>query len=106
MIIIILCLGLVLILLGAKGDRVDEKEEDGLEERIAAACSDVEGVGECSVYVYYSAKDSYKSAEEVESVIVICQGGDSAEVRLKLTEMLASFFGIGSNRVRIEKMKS
>ena len=86
-------IGLVLILLGAKGDRVDEKEEDGLEERIAAACSDVEGVGECSVDVYYSAKDSYKSSEEVESVIVICQGGDSAEVRLKLTEMLASFFG-------------
>jgi hypothetical protein len=97
---IVLTLGLALIFLGnLSKEKTLESEEAGIEERLTVLCSGVDGVGECSVLVYYTPSD------EVESVIVICEGADDVRVRLRLTEMLSSFFGIGANRIRIEKMK-
>ena len=101
---IVMALGLVLIFMGLRGTDEEKVESIGLEERIAAACSAVDGVGECSVYVYYAPKESRNDEAKVESVIVICEGAESVEVRLRLTELLSSFFGIGTNRIRIEKM--
>ncbi len=100
-----LALGLVLIFIGTNTDTAVEQSDEGLEDKLAAACSGVAGVGKCSVLVYYSTSDSRTEESKVESVIVICEGADSAEVRLKLTEMLSSFFGIGTNRIKIEKMQ-
>lgn len=91
-------LGLILIALGG-ADRTEETSS-GIEKSIAEACSRIEGVGECYAYVYYSGDD----VSEVESVIVVCEGADSVEVRYKLTEIITSFLGIGANRVRVEKM--
>lgn len=102
---LVVALGLVLVFLGSRGENSVSETEVGVEERIAEACSAVEGVGECAVYVYYSAGGERADGSEVESVIVICEGADSVDVRVKLTKMLSSFFGIGSNRVSIEKMK-
>ena len=96
---IAIALGLILIVMGTKGE---VSSEVGIEERLAEVCSGVEGVGECVVLVYYS-PESMRDETRIESVIVICEGADSVEVRLKLTEMLSSFFGIGANRIRIEK---
>ena len=96
-----LALGLILIFIGGRNDGV-EIADVGIEERLSVACSGVDGVGECEVLVYYSSSGS-RDGEKVESVIVICDGADSADVRLRLTEMLSSFFGIGSNRIRVEK---
>lgn len=102
---IVLALGLILIFIGSTQKNTVDTEQD-IEQRIESACSGVEGVGRCSVLVYYAPSDSRIDAEEkIESVIVICDGADSVEVRLTLTEMLSSFFGIGANRIRVEKMK-
>lgn len=103
-ILTVLALGLILIFLGNKSEDT-VLIEAGIEEKIATACSGVDGVGECSILVYYAPQDSRTDEAKVESVIVICEGADSVEVRLTLTEMLSSFFGIGTNRIRIEKMK-
>ena len=105
-IVIVLALGLILLFLGGRSENAVSDTTLGAEERIAAACSGVDGVGECRVYLYYSQNDKGGSADEVESVIVVCEGADSVDVRLRLTEMLTSFFGIGANRVRIEKMSN
>ena len=102
---VVLALGLLLIFLGGKSTTSNNESDPGMEERIATACSDVEGVGACSVFVYYSPTNTKEKEDNVESIIVICEGADSLEVRMRLTKMLSSFFGIGSNRVRIEKMK-
>lgn len=98
---VVLALGLVLIFIGSASREDTPEEAAGIEERLTELCSGVDGVGECSVLVYYAPSDE----GEVESVIVICEGADDARVRLRLTDMLSSFFGIGSNRIRIEKMK-
>ena len=103
-ILIVLALGLILMFLGNKSEDVVEPDV-GIEEKIATACSGVDGVGDCSVLVYYAPQDSRTDEAKVESVIVICEGADSVEVRFTLTEMLSSFFGIGANRIRVEKMK-
>lgn len=105
-VVIVLALGLILIFLGGRSENTTVDIEISTEERIAAACSGVEGVGECQVYLYYSDGDKKNNTDKIESVIVVCEGADSVDVRLRLTRMLSSFFGIGSNRVRIEKMKS
>ena len=98
----VLALGLVLIFLGNASRGKTPESEAGIEERLTELCSGVDGVGECSVLIYYADADE----GAVESVIVICEGADNVEVRLRLTDMLSSFFGIGSNRIRIEKMKN
>ena len=100
-----LALGIILIFLSGNDKDNVAVSSPGLEERIAEACSGVEGVGECAVYVYYSDPDARSGTSKVESVLVICEGADSVEVRLRLTKMLASFFGIGTNRVQVEKMR-
>lgn len=97
MVILTLAIGALLILIGSS-DGAEHEATEGIEERIAAACSEIEGVGECEVMVYRSSPDT---EGEVVSVIVICDGGDSVEVRARLTSMLSSFFGIGANRIRI-----
>ena len=105
-IVIVLALGLILLFLGGRSEETISETAAGAEERISAACAGIEGVGECRVYLYYSQNSKGGSADEVESVIVVCEGADSVDVRLRLTEMLTSFFGIGANRVRIEKMSN
>ena len=104
-VLVALALGLILIFLGGNDKDSVAVSSPGLEERIAEACAGVEGVGECAVYVYYSESDARSGESKVESVLVICEGADSVEVRLRLTKMLASFFGIGTNRVQVEKMR-
>ena len=101
---IVIALGLILIFLGGRSEKTSSVTEISAEDRISAVCSGVDGVGECKVYLYYSENDKKNDTEKIESVIVVCEGADSVDVRLRLTKMLSSFFGIGSNRVRIEKM--
>jgi hypothetical protein len=98
--VIALALGLILLFLGERGDGNLPSITPDVEERLAAACSDVDGVGECVVLLNYSS-----DGDTVESVIVICDGAGSVEVRSRLTGMLSSFFGIGTNRIRVEQRR-
>ena len=101
---ILLGVGILLILL-ATGGRETEAEALTDEQRLEELCSAIEGVGECRVYLVYSTSGYGSSAvRRVESVAVVCQGGDSVEVERRLTELLTSLFDIGSNRVSINCM--
>lgn len=105
-IVLILAVGLLLIIIGSGSGGDGEAVDMRIEERLAAVCSDVEGVGECYVLLYYSPTATRNDEQTVESVIVVCEGAGSVDVRLKLTEMISTFFGIGTNRVRVEKMQT
>ena len=86
------------VLLLTFGGRVGEEGEPDLEGEVAELCSTVAGVGECRVMLTVS------EGGEVQSVAVVCDGGDSARVRAALTDLLSDLFGIGASRITVHKM--
>lgn len=40
-----------------------------------------------------------------QGAVVVCQGADSAQVRLDITEAVASFTGLGSDAITVKKMQ-
>ena len=71
----------------------------------AEMCAAVEGVGECRVVVTHKRDKNGKETDEVFSVAVICEGADNVFARARLTELITSLYGIGSNRVSIVKLE-
>lgn len=104
-IILILLIALVVIFISSS-DTATTSDDDSLEARVSALCESIADVGECRVLIYYKPQTSRYDDKKVESVVVVCEGADSLSVRKTLTDMLSAFFGIGSNRVVIEKMKN
>jgi type III secretory pathway lipoprotein EscJ len=106
-ILLVLVVGMIFIFVGVKGSDTEGNKVGtvSLEDQLADICSSVDGVGACRVLIYYVENGTrYSSEKRVASVVVVCEGADSIEIRKELTDMLASFFGIGANRIRIEKM--
>ena len=97
----VLLLGVLLIFIGSFGGskKADDTPAD-TEERTAEMCSLMEGVGECRVMITYS--DANKN--EVYAVLILCEGADSAIVRERIISACTSLYGIGSNRVEIQKL--
>lgn len=98
--------------------------ESSLESRISAMLNRLEGVSECettilldcshtveyvrdndgSVFVYeYDGSDmtlvECKLAPKVRGVAVVCMGGDRAEVKAQITQMLCSLLDLSTNDV-------
>ena len=104
-IVLILAVAVVLIFLGSDRNAAEVSEDDSYEERVAEICKSIDGVGKCRVLIYYGEQSSRYSERKVEGIVVVCEGAGSVDVRRRLTEALSSFFGIGSNRVIIERMQ-
>ena len=101
-----LLLGVAVALIAiSTADDSDALTDDSYEARVADICNSIEGVGRCRVLIYYGEPSTRYSEKKVEGIVVVCEGAGSVEVRRRLTEALSSFFGIGSNRVIIEKMQ-
>ena len=103
-VLLLLVLAVTLIAVGSVG-RSETGEDDSYEARVADICNSIDGVGRCRVMIYYGEPSSRYSDKKVEGIVVVCDGAGSVDVRRRLTEALASFFGIGSNRVIIERMQ-
>ena len=103
LVLILLCVAVALIVIGSAGG--SDTADDSYESRVADICNSIEGVGRCRVLIYYGEPTTRYSEKKVEGIVVVCEGAGSIEVRRRLTEALSSFFGIGSNRVIIEKMQ-
>ncbi|MCD8087632.1 MAG: hypothetical protein LUE22_03455 [Oscillospiraceae bacterium] len=69
-------------------------EDDGVTEeaRLEALLSQIEGVGEVSLLL----SDS--------GAAIVCQGADSAAVRLEITEAVRCYTGLGADKIEIFKM--
>ena len=87
-------IGLFLLVFFSGGDNATYQDRDEISE----LCASVEGVGECRVMI------TYEEGEPV-GIVVVCRGGDSVQVRHRLYEMLSALYGIGANRISVEKMK-
>ena len=102
----VLCLGLLLLLLprGGSGSGTeaagtgDPLSASGspLEtesQRIAALLRQIRGVGEAEVLLSGS------------GAVVVCQGADLPSVRLDVTNAVAAYTGLGSDKISVIKMK-
>ncbi len=90
----LLLLALILVLSGDGGEKTAERDE---AEELAELCSAISGVGDCRVMI------SYRDGE-VFAVAILCEGAESPKVQEKLTELICSIYGIGSNRVTIQPL--
>lgn len=90
----LLLLAMILVLSGDGGEKATERDE---AEELAELCSAISGVGDCRVMI------SYRDGE-VFAVAILCEGAESPKVREKLTELVCSIYGIGSNRVTIQPL--
>lgn len=94
----LLIVGLAIIVMGSVLDAGAVGDTDvGEEERIAALCAGVEGVGKCQVTVNYD-------GDALVSVVVLCEGGDSVAVKKRLSDILATLYDVGYNRIMIDRL--
>ena len=108
-VLLVLCLGLGLLMLprrtaaaaaetksaAATGDPLAASgiplgEECG---RIAGLLRSIRGVGEAEVLL------------SAQGCVVVCEGADSPEVRLEVTNAVAAYTGLGSDKISVMKMK-
>ncbi len=102
-------LGLLLIFFGMGGNdtAVTPAAADTIEADIRELCSSLEGVGQCRVLVTYEEKSlGYGKGTEsiISGIAVVCEGGESVAVKQRVSSVLSSVFGIGTNRIRVEKL--
>lgn len=76
-----------------------ENSDGGSSRTVNAVRVSVSGGGEAPV-ITQTIYGQYQGA------LIVCQGGDSAEVRLKLVNAVASLTGLSADRVTVIKMKS
>lgn len=99
----LLLLGILLFVIGSgffeKEEIKSEQTELSAEEQLTLVCSGVEGVGRCKVMT------TENSEGKICAAVVLCEGADSPTVRLKLTELICSLYGIRSSRVAVIKLE-
>ena len=98
----LLTLGLIFIFLSTFGGK-EVTEAKGEEERLTEICSMIEGVGDCRVMMTYRGEGDERT---VYAVLIVCEGGESVFVRERITDVLCSLYGIGANRVEIQRLYS
>ena len=95
---LLLLLGFLLLIIGSFGDSSEpEVAVRSEEEKIKELCASVDGVGECYVTLNYE-------GESVASIVVLCEGGESVSVKKRLSDMLVTLYGIGYNRIMIDRL--
>ena len=101
----VLALGLVLMMLPSGSGRTDRAQSaDALEstgvsletegEKLSSLLTQMQGVGRAEVLLSQS------------GAVVVCDGADTASVRLYVTNAVMSYTGLGSDRISVIKMKS
>ncbi|MBR0355246.1 MAG: hypothetical protein IJK35_07720 [Oscillospiraceae bacterium] len=87
--LLILALGLLLMMMPGGKDKQPENDAAALFQQ---ALSEAEGVGDSRVLI------------SEHGVLVVCEGGDSAGVKLDIIRAVGSYTGFGSDRITILKM--
>ena len=102
-VLLVLLAGLVLLLLPGHGETAAESSADPLEAtgvsleeesaKLGALLAEMDGVGRAQVLL------SKKGA------VVVCDGADSAVVRLEVTDAVMAYTGLGGDKISVMKMK-
>lgn len=89
----LLVLGVALMMFGREGTA--HVDEDDTEARVRELCERIDGVYNVHVMIRFEDENA------VRGIAVVCDGGETSEVKLKLTEVLCSLFNIPSGSVCI-----
>jgi hypothetical protein len=81
------------LLLWPSGQDTAQAEEATEEARLAFLLTQIEGVGQTELLL----SDS--------GAVVVCQGADSASVRLAIAQAVRCYTGLGADRIEIFKME-
>ena len=93
-VLIVTAVGLLLLLWPTGGGMAGEENlSQGEEARVEAILSRIEGVGQAELLL------------SEQGVVVVCQGADDAGVRLRVTQAVRCYTGLGADKVQIFKMK-
>ena len=93
-VLIIAAVGIVLLLWPSGGTAGNDADVSVPEEvRIAALLSQIEGVGQTQVLL----SDS--------GAVVVCRGAESASVRLRVTQAVRCYTGLGADEVEVFKLE-
>ena len=121
LLLVLVAVGLMLVAISSAASDT-EAETAGLaeykkelERSLEKLCSEVDGVGKCTVMVSFSRgeENTYKGNQLIETkpprvqgVTVVCDGGESVAVKARLTQMLCALFDIGANCVAVLPSKN
>lgn len=89
---VVLALGIGLMLFGRESTSYVGSHDTEL--RVKELCERIDGVFDVHVMIRLE-------NDTVKGIAVVCDGGDRAEVKLKLTEILCSLFSIPSGSVSV-----
>ncbi len=92
LIVAVLAFGIILMLFGGDSNR---NMSDSTEIHVKELCEQIDGVYDVHVMIVY------KNDKDVGGIAVVCDGGDTAAIKLKLTELLSSLFTIPSSAVSV-----
>lgn len=100
----VVLLGLLLMLLPARGTRrqaaAETAEQPGVRSELETTLAAFDGVGRLRLTLTVA-----PGTERWEGAVVVCEGADSAAVRLTLTQALRALTGLPSDRITIVKGK-
>lgn len=107
---LIALLGICAILLLLIGFTSAPSETEGggsdLEKQTAAILSEIEGVGKVKVMIAVEAKsDVFSGGESIKGVIVVAEGADDMDVRVKLMKAVQTLLKINIDCIEIFTMK-
>ncbi len=107
-VLLVVLLGLVLLLLPEGSDKTNVGEiSDGDARPLESTGVSLEREGRKIAELLQEIKD-VGSAEVLlsgEGAVVVCQGADSAAVRLIVTNAVTAYTGLGSDKIWVMKMK-
>ena len=101
----VVLLGVLLMLLPARSARgrqpsAEQEVCPGVQSEMEATLAAFDGVGRLRLTLTVT-----PGTERWEGAVVVCEGGDSAAVKLQLTQALRVLTGLPSNRITIVKGK-
>ena len=99
-VLLLILLGLALVFFAWKifqEDKVENAPTIALsetEERVARLLEEIDGVGNASVIVY-------ETNDEIESVVVVCEGANNLRVVMNVREAVAAALGTQEKSIKI-----
>ena len=111
-VLLVLCLGLLLLLLPRRSGTADAAQTPAARQSLAGDPLESSGIPlgeECHRIAALLQSIRDVGAAEVllskRGCVVVCEGADSPAVRLEVTNAVAAYTGLGSDKISVIKMK-